>query len=103
MRPRMVAVMAIAIAAAGVAFAVTRLASSAPTGPPVARASVPPSLASYLGVYEAGAPGAYQPFATLAKAAGRQPNILGYFSGWLEPVDASFDATARRDGAAPVR
>src|ERR1017187_10523503 len=99
MRPRMVAVMAIAIAAAGVAFAVTRLASSAPTGPPVARASLPPSLASYLGVYEAGAPGAYQPFATFAKAAGRLPNILGYYSGWRAPLGASVPRTGRPAGA----
>ena len=102
MRSRLVLLLAIAFAAVGVAFAVTRVASSAPTGPPVARASLPPSLASYLGVYEAGAPGAYQPFAAFAKAAGRQPNILGYFSGWLEPFDASFAATARRHGAATI-
>ena len=101
MRSRLVLLLAIAVAAVGVVLAVARVASR-PAGPPVARASLAPSLASYLGVYEAGAPRAYQPFATFAKAAGRQPNILGYYSGWPQPFDASFAATARRHGAATI-
>ena len=101
MRSWLVLPLAIAVAAVGVVLAVARVASP-PAGPPVARASLASSLASYLGVYEAGAPRAYQPFATFAQAAGRQPNILGYFSGWPQPFDASFAAAARRHGAATI-
>jgi mannan endo-1,4-beta-mannosidase len=101
MRSRLVVLLAVAVAAVGVVLAVARV-SSPPAGPPVARASLAPNMASYLGVYEARAPRDYQPFATFAKAAGRQPNILGYFSGWPQPFDASFAATARRRGAVTI-
>jgi mannan endo-1,4-beta-mannosidase len=93
---------AVAIAAASIALAVTRGASSSPSRPPVPRASLPPTLASYLGVYAPGTPRAYQPVADFAKAAGRQPNLAGYYSGWPQPFDASFAATARRHGAATI-
>jgi mannan endo-1,4-beta-mannosidase len=101
MRSRLVVLLAVAVAAVGVVLAFARDASPRP-GPPVARASLAPNMASYLGVYESRAPRDYQPFATFAKAAGRQPNILGYFSGWPQPFDASFAATARRHGAATI-
>ncbi len=96
MRSRIVVLLALAIAAAAVAFAVTRVASSPSCPPrschPVARASLSPSLASYLGVYETGPPGNYQPVADFATVAGRQPNLVGYYSGWSQPFAAPFAA-----------
>jgi hypothetical protein len=93
-------VMTLVVAAAAVAFAVTRVvASSSPSGATVARASLAAAPASYLGVYEAGPPHAYQPVADFAKAAGRQPNLVGYFSGWTERFAASFARTARGHGS----
>lgn len=102
MRSWPVLAIAVAVAAAGVALVTARTVSSAPAGPQIARSSLASSPASYLGVYEAGAPGGYQPFATFAKAAGRQPDIIGYFSGWPQPFDASFAAAARRHGAVTI-
>jgi Glycosyl hydrolase family 26 len=100
MRSRLVMVMAIAIAAAAVAFAVAGIASS-PTRPAAVHASLPPSLASYLGVYETGSPPGYQPLADFAAAAGRQPNLLGYFSGWAQAFNSSFAETIHRHGVIP--
>ena len=100
MRSRLVMLVALAIAAVAVAFAVTGIASSRPR-PPAAHAFLPPSLASYLGVYETGTPPTYQPLATFADAAGRQPNLVGYYSGWAEPFDASFADAIHSHGVIP--
>src|ERR1700735_3563506 len=106
MRSRMVELLRLAIAAAAVAFAVTRVSSSAASPPrprqQVARASLSTSLASYLGVYETGPPGDYQPVADFATAAGRQPNLVGYYSGWSEPFAAPFAAKVRAHGAVTI-
>ena len=45
---------------------------------------------------------AYQPVADFAKAAGRQPDIAGYFSGWAQPFAASFAERARSHGAVTI-
>jgi hypothetical protein len=106
MRSRLVMLVAVAIAAGSVALAVTRGASSSssssPSRPPVARASLPPGLASYLGVYERGTPRTYQPVADFARTAGKQPNLVGYYSGWGERFATSFAETVRRHGAVTI-
>jgi Glycosyl hydrolase family 26 len=96
MRSRLVILVAIAIAAAAV-FAVIHhvSSSSAPT-------SLPSAPASYLGVYETGPPGTYQPVADFTKAVGRQPNLVGYYSGWGEPFQTSFAETVRQHGAVTI-
>ena len=101
MNSRVVILVSLMIAAACVAFAVTRLASGQ-SRPAAARASLPPRLASYLGVYESGPPDDYQPVAQFAMAAGREPNLVGYYSGWAEPFASSFADTVRSRGAATV-
>jgi len=101
MRSRLVMLVAVAIAV-GVTFTVTRVASFSPSRPPVARAALPQSLASYLGVYEAGPPRAYQPIAAFASAAGRQPNLVGYYNGWGEPFAESFAERVRVHGAVTI-
>src|SRR5947208_85927 len=98
MRSRLALLAAAAIAVAGVVFAVSRLVS--PAAPARAGAvALPAAPASYLGVYEKGPPGSYQPVAAFTRAAGRQPNLVGYYGGWGEPFEASFAATVRRHGA----
>jgi Glycosyl hydrolase family 26 len=92
---------AVAIAAAAIAFTVRRVPAPA-SGHAAARASLPAGPASYLGVYEPGSPRAYGPVAGFAKAAGRQPNLVGYFSGWAEPFAASFAERARGHGAVTI-
>jgi hypothetical protein len=100
-RSRLVVLMAVAVAVAGVAYAIIRFAPS-PSGPAAAHASLPTSLASYLGVYEHGTPRNYQPVAEFTKAAGRQPNLVGYYSGWPERFATKFAETVRSHGAVTI-
>jgi mannan endo-1,4-beta-mannosidase len=100
MRTRLAALLAVLVAVGAVSYAVTRLVlREAP--PPAAHASLPPRLASYLGVYEQGAPPGYQPIASFAAAAGRAPNLGAYFSGWAQPFETSFADLLRAHGIVP--
>jgi Glycosyl hydrolase family 26 len=101
MTSRLVMILAIALAVASLAGASLRLTGSSGSPPPAAHASLPPSLASYLGVFEPGAPPAYDPVADFAAAVGREPNLLGFYSGWTEPFDTSFAQTLHRHGVIP--
>ena len=88
MRPRLVMFAALMIAAAALVTAISQI-------PPrsrhvVARATLPPDLASYLGAFETGSPPSYEPLAEFARAAGREPDIVGSFSGWAQPFDSAF-------------
>jgi hypothetical protein len=101
MTSRLVMILAIVLAVASLAGASLRLTGSSVSRPPAAHASLPPSLASYLGVFEPGAPPAYDPVADFSAVAGRKPNLLGFYSGWTEPFDASFAQTLHRNGVIP--
>jgi hypothetical protein len=99
MRSRLAMLAAIVVAAAATAFAVSWLVSSPGGSGPT---SLPTDPASYLGVYETGPPGTYQPVAEFTRAAGLRPNLVGYYGGWGEPFKTSFAATVRRHGAATL-
>lgn len=101
MRSRLVTVVAVLLAAAAVLLAVSHVIRS-PSHPQVARASLPPSLAAYLGVYQAGAPRNAQPLAQFVAAAGQRPNLVGYYSGWAESFATSFADANRVHGAVTV-
>jgi hypothetical protein len=101
MRSRLVILVAVVIAAAAVAFAVNRVVSSS-SDPGDANASLPTDPASYLGVYESGPPGTYQPVAEFTMAVGQQPNLVGYYSGWGEPFQTSFAETVSGHGAVTI-
>jgi mannan endo-1,4-beta-mannosidase len=101
MRSRLVMVAAVVVAVAAVAYAIIRFAPSS-SSPPVARTTLPSGVASYLGVYENGPPRTYQPDAEFAKATGKQPNLVGYYSGWKEHFATSFADTVRRHGAVTI-
>ena len=92
---------AVVVAVAVVAFVIIRLAP-APSRPGVVRTPLPTDLASYLGVYETGPPHTYQRDAEFAKAVGRQPNLVGYYSGWGESFAASFAFTVHAHGAVTI-
>ena len=92
MRSRLVIPVAIVIAATAAIFAITRLTAAPASQSPRLGSSLPASPASYLGVYEKGAPASYQPVATFSQAVSRQPNLVGYYSGWGEPFKTSFAA-----------
>jgi mannan endo-1,4-beta-mannosidase len=102
MRSRVVILVALAIAAASVALVITRGVSPSSPRLPGVRASLPAGLASYLGVYEKGPPHTYQPVADFAKASGRHPNLVGYYSGWRVPFARSFAETVHRHGAVTI-
>jgi mannan endo-1,4-beta-mannosidase len=53
----------------------------------------------YLGVYEPDAPGSYAGVDQFAQAIGTQPNLVTYYSHWLDPFQASFATAAAEHGA----
>jgi hypothetical protein len=98
MRSRLVLLTTIAIAIAALVLAIPRIFAT-PGPPPVAKASLPPELSSYLGAFEDGAPPAYEPLDEFAKAVGRQPNLVGYFSGLVQPFETAFANSVNKHGA----
>jgi mannan endo-1,4-beta-mannosidase len=101
MKSRLAMVVAVVAVVTAIAYAIIRFAPS-PSGPAAAHASLPTSLASYLGVYENGPPHVYQPVADFARAAGRQPNLVGYYSGWPERFATKFAETVRSHGGVTI-
>jgi hypothetical protein len=100
MRPRIVMLLAFVIAAVAVGFTGARF-TLLPAPVPNAHAHLPPKLASYLGVFEPDTPPSYQPVADFAKAAGRNPNLVGYYSGWAQPFATSFAEMVHSHGVIP--
>ena len=77
----------------------------------VAVAELPPTSAQsvnstqsvrYVGVYERDAPRSYAGVDQFAQAIGRQPNLVTYYSAWLEPFQAGFATSAATHGAVPL-
>ena len=101
MTSRLVTILAVALAIAALAGASFRLTGSSPAAPRPAHASLPPSPASYLGVFEPGAPPSYAPVANFAAAAGREPTLVGYYGGWTQPFDTSFAEILHQHGVIP--
>ena len=101
-KSRLVIFVAIALAIFGMSLAVMRSASPSSAGPGVMPGSLPHQPASYLGVYEKGALFTYQPVTDFARAAGRHPNLVGYYSGWGQPFARSFAETVHRHGAITI-
>jgi mannan endo-1,4-beta-mannosidase len=101
MKSRLVMFLAVALASASVGVAVGRLAASAPSHPPAAHAALPPELAAYLGAFEPESPPNYGVVASFGQMAGRQPDLLGYYSGWAQPFDTSFAETLHKHGVIP--
>jgi mannan endo-1,4-beta-mannosidase len=99
-RPRVVMLLAFVIAAVAIGFTGARF-TILPSASPPAHASLPSKLASYLGVFEPNSPPSYQPIEEFANAAGRKPNLIGYYSGWAEPFATSFAEMVHRHGVIP--
>jgi Glycosyl hydrolase family 26 len=98
-----VMIVAVVVAVAAVAAVIIRFGPSpASSGPAVVQTRLPTDAASYLGVYENGPPHSYQPVAVFAKTVGRQPNLVGYYSGWGEPFRTSFAQTVSAHGAVTI-
>ena len=90
MRSRLIMLLAVALAVVGVTSAAIRLIGFSSPHPPAAHASLPSRPAAYLGVFEPGAPPGFGAITSFTQAAGRQPNLLGYYSGWAGTFDESF-------------
>jgi len=56
----------------------------------------------YIGVYEQGTPFSYAGVNAFTTTTGVRPNILTYYSSWLEPFQANFAITASENGAEPL-
>jgi hypothetical protein len=89
------AVAAIAIAFTGARFTII------PSPSPPAHSSLPSQAASYLGVFEKGTTPSYQQVAEFAKLARKQPNLVGYYSGWSEKFQTSFAERVFSQGETP--
>ena len=61
--------------------------------------SSPTQSVRYLGVYEPDAPHSYAGLDQFAQAIGRQPNLVIYYSHWLDPFQTSFATSAAKHGA----
>jgi mannan endo-1,4-beta-mannosidase len=101
MRSRLMMLAAIALALVAVGSTAVSVLRSAPRHPAPAHAALPARLAAYLGTFEPGAPPDYGAVAGFSQAAGRQPNIVGYYSGWAQPFNMSFAKTLEAHGAIP--
>jgi mannan endo-1,4-beta-mannosidase len=53
----------------------------------------------YLGIYEPDSSSSYAGIAKFTTATGIRPNVLTYYSSWLEPFQTSFARTAAEHGA----
>jgi mannan endo-1,4-beta-mannosidase len=98
---RLVLLAAVTIAAASLISTGAHYKLLLPSTPPPAHASLPPNTASYLGVYEAGGPPGYASIKGFARAARKQPNLVGYYSGWAQPFARSFAERIRAHGSIP--
>ncbi len=100
MRPRIVMLLAFVIAAVAVGFTGARFTILPSPHGPVHR-TLPQVAESYLGVFEPGSPPSYLPIEQFAAAAGKEPNLIGYYSGWSEPFDTSFARMVYKHGLIP--
>jgi hypothetical protein len=66
------------------------------------RVPLPVKAGSYLGLYPNGVPSSYAGTQAFTAATGVRPNVVVYYSGWLEPFQAGFASTASRSGAVPL-
>ena len=88
MRYRLLLLLAVVVACVSLAMTGSHLKFRIDTGP--AHAHLTPSPAGYLGVYEQGVPPGYTPVAEFAHTVQKQPNLIGYYSGWAQPFASSF-------------
>ena len=60
---------------------------------------VPAAADSVIGVYTHDSPASYAGVTTFTNLTQVKPNMVVYYSGWLEPFQAGFAATVAREGA----
>jgi mannan endo-1,4-beta-mannosidase len=83
------------IAGAGGAVAADKLAAPGRPAPTALRGP-------FLGLYQRDSPLSYAGVNSFARATGTQPNLVSYYSSWLEPFQSAFARSATRHGAVPL-
>jgi mannan endo-1,4-beta-mannosidase len=99
---KLVAIGAAVLVAIAVIVAATRHYKSAAGPPTPAPVILPTTPDSYLGVYRKGVPHTYARVSQLTASTGVRPNVVMYYSGWLEPFQTKFALTANGHGAVPM-
>jgi hypothetical protein len=64
--------------------------------------ALPAAPGSYIGLYPEGVPGSYAGVTAFTTATGIRPDVVPYYSGWLEPFQVGFAMTAADNGAVPL-
>jgi len=72
------------------------------TGPTSVASTVPATPIRYLGVFEPGSPASYAGVDEFARAVGRTPNLVSYYSAWGEYFQQAFAETAASHGATTI-
>ena len=93
------AAVAVAIAASLVVLGVWRPAGSGPSG---GYPALPTRPGSYIGLYPDGVPGSYAGVTAFTAATGITPDVVPYYSGWLEPFQVGFAKAAADHSAVPL-
>lgn len=107
-RARWLTVIGMAVVVAAIAVVVaTHVPGGSDGAPRHARrpennAALPVRPGSYLGVYADQVPASYAGLTSFTRATGVRPNLVLYYSGWLEPFKARFASVATRHGAVPL-
>lgn len=92
------AVLTVVLALIVVLVSISRSTSRSDPVPAVA----PTTPGSYLGIYIRGVPLSYSGLNAFTQATGVRPDLVLYYSGWLEPFQAGFATTVARHGAIPL-
>jgi mannan endo-1,4-beta-mannosidase len=64
--------------------------------------ALPTTPGSYIGLYPAGVVDSYAEETAFTRATGVTPDVITYYSGWLEPFQTSFATTVAEHGAVPL-
>lgn len=66
------------------------------------RFALPTTPGSYIGLYPDGVPNSYAGVTAFTMASGVKPDIVLYYSGWLESFQATFATVVAHGGAVPL-
>jgi Glycosyl hydrolase family 26 len=99
---KLVAAGAAILVAIAVIVAATRHYKAVAGPPTPAPVILPTTPDSYLGVYRKGVPHTYAGVKAMTAMTGVRPNVVMYYSGWLEPFRMKFAVTAASHGAVPM-
>lgn len=91
---------AVGIGVSFVALSAWRLGDPTPQRQEATR--LPTSPGSYIGLYRDGVPASYAEVASFTAATGVSPGVVVYYSGWMEPFQASFAETVVQHHAVPL-